>query len=281
MSDATTVEEQVLYRVDKGVARITLNRPETQNALTWGMRDRLAELFEGASASLAVRAVLLTGTGKGFCTGADLRGPRPSPAVAPGNEAPEGAPDRAAGDVARMIRRGWQRLIGAILDCEKPVVCAMNGTAAGGGAHLVLASDLVVMAEEARLIEVFVRRGLVPDGGGCYLLPRIVGLQRAKELMFFGDDVGAAAADRMGLVNAVVPLSALDKTATEWAERLAAGPTRTVAMTKWLLNRSLESDRSTAFYEEAWAQEAVSLTEDVREGSASFAERRKPGFRGW
>jgi len=281
MTEETRVEEQVLYRVDDGVARITLNKPETQNALTWAMRDRLADLFEGASASLAVRAVLLTGTGKGFCTGADLRGPRPAPPVAPGNEAPEGAPDRSAGDVARMIRRGWQRLIASILDCDKPVVCALNGTAAGGGAHLVLASDLVVMAEEARLIEVFVRRGLVPDGGGCYLLPRIVGVPRAKELMFFGDDVSAATAERMGLANVVVPLSELEKTAWEWAERLAAGPTKTIAMTKWLLNRSLESDRATAFYEEGWAQEAVSATEDFQEGSTSFMERRPPHFRGW
>jgi 2-(1,2-epoxy-1,2-dihydrophenyl)acetyl-CoA isomerase len=128
---------------------------------------------------------------------------------------------------------------------------------------------------------VFVRRGLVPDAGGCYLLPRIVGVQRAKELMFFGDDVSAATADRIGLVNAVVPLSALEKTATEWAERLAAGPTKTIAMTKWLLNRALESDRGTAFYEEGWAQEAVSATEDFREGTASFVERRPPNFRGW
>ncbi|TML39032.1 MAG: enoyl-CoA hydratase/isomerase family protein [Actinobacteria bacterium] len=281
MSDASATDDAVLYRVDRGVARITLNRPEAQNALTWGMRDRLAELFEAASASLAVRSVLLTGTGKAFCAGADLRGPRPTVAVLPGNEAPEGAPERAPGDVARMIRRGWQRLVGSILDCEKPVVCAVNGTAAGGGTHLVLASDLVVMADEARLIEVFVRRGLVPDAGGCYLLPRIVGVQRAKELMFFGDDVSAATADRIGLVNAVVPLSELEKTATEWAERLAGGPTKTIAMTKWLLNRSLESDRGTAFYEEGWAQEAVSATEDSREGRASFVERRPPNFRGW
>jgi 2-(1,2-epoxy-1,2-dihydrophenyl)acetyl-CoA isomerase len=281
VSDASATDDTVLYQVDRGVARITLNRPEAQNALTWGMRDRLAELFEAASASLAVRSVLLTGTGKAFCAGADLRGPRPTGPVLPGNEAPPGAPERAPGDVARMIRRGWQRLVGAILDCEKPVVCAVNGTAAGGGTHLVLASDLVVMAEEARLIEVFVRRGLVPDAGGCYLLPRIVGVQRAKELMFFGDDVSAATADRIGLVNAVVPLSELEKTATEWAERLAGGPTKTIAMTKWLLNRSLESDRGTAFYEEGWAQEAVSATEDFREGTASFVERRPPNFRGW
>ena len=109
------------------------------------------------------------------------------------------------GDASRMIRRGWQRLVGALQDCEKPVVAAVNGTAAGGGAHLALACDLVVMAESARLIEVFVRRGIMPDACGAYLLPRMIGLHRAKELMFLGDDVGAAEADRIGLVNKVVP----------------------------------------------------------------------------
>jgi 2-(1,2-epoxy-1,2-dihydrophenyl)acetyl-CoA isomerase len=199
----------------------------------------------------------------------------------PGNEPPPGAPDRSAGDAARMIRRGWQRLVAAVLDAEKPVVCALNGTAAGGGAHLALACDLIVMAEEARLIEVFVRRGILPDAGGCFILPRIVGVQRAKEIMFFGDDVGAATAERIGLVNVVVPGPELEKTAGQWAERLATGPTKAIALTKWLLNRSLDSDRLTAFYEESWAQEAVTATEDCREGRASFAERRPPEFKGW
>jgi 2-(1,2-epoxy-1,2-dihydrophenyl)acetyl-CoA isomerase len=277
MSEEPTVEELVRYEVDAGVARITLNRPEAQNALTWAMRDRIGDLFEKISADLAVRSVLITGTGKGFCTGADLRsGPPPS-----GVTRPEGAPDRVVGDGARMIRRGWGRLVSSILDCEKPVVCALNGTAAGGGANLVLACDLVIMAEEARFIEVFIRRGIIPDAGGAYLLPRIIGLQKAKELMFFGDDVSAADAAAMGLVNKVVPLAELDAVATEWATRLANGPTKAVGMIKWLLNRSFESDRATAFQEEAWAQELVGHSVDSQEGVRSFVERRPSAFQGW
>jgi len=234
------LDELVRYQVDNGVARITIDRPEAGNALTAAMRDRLAELFEVVSTTLAVRTVLLTGTGKAFCTGADLRGAQAPASPLPGNEPPPGAPERSAGDGARMIRRGWHRLI-----------------------------------------EVFVRRGILPDAGGCFILPRIVGVQRAKEIMFFGDDVGAATAERIGLVNTVVPGSELEKTAAQWAERLAAGPTKAIALTKWLLNRSLDSDRLTAFQEESWAQEVVTGTEDCKEGRASFAERRPPAFKGW
>jgi len=220
---------------------------------------------------------VLTGAGdRHFCTGAGLGGPQnPTP------PRPEGAPDRALGDIARMIRRGWQRLIASILDCEKPVIASVNGTAAGGGANLVLASDLILMADNARLIEVFVRRGIIPDAGGCYLLPRIVGPQRAKEMMFFGDDLSAADAERFGIANRVVPAADLAKVTTEWAERLATAPTKTVSMTKWLLNRSFESSRHTAFEEEGFAQEMINATSDSAEGMKAFMERRTPDFQGW
>ncbi|MFE7859612.1 enoyl-CoA hydratase/isomerase family protein [Streptomyces sp. NPDC057403] len=257
----------VLHTVDAGVAHLTLNRPEALNALTPGQRDLLVELLADASADPDVRAVVLTGTGRGFCAGADLRG------GAAGGE-------RVAGDVARMIRTGAQRLIAAVLDCEKPVIAAVNGTAAGLGAHLALACDLVLAAESAKFIEVFVRRGLVPDGGGAYLLPRLVGPQRAKELMFFGDALSAADAERIGLVNRVVPDAELDKTAREWAARLAAGPTRALALTKQLVNASLDGDRSAAFAAEAAAQEINMTTADAQEGVRSFVERRSPEYRG-
>ena len=277
MPEETPIEEQLRVEVDGGVARITINRPEAGNSLTAQMRDSLADTFDELSATLGVRAIVLTGAGdRHFCTGAGLGGPQK-----PGPARPEDAPDRALGDIARMIRRGWQRLIASILDCEKPVIASVNGTAAGGGANLVLASDLIVMADTARLIEVFVRRGIIPDAGGCYLLPRIVGPQRAKEIMFFGDDLSAADAERFGIANRVVPAADLAKVTTEWAERLAAAPTKTLAMTKWLLNRSFETSRHTAFEEEGFAQEMINSTSDSAEGMKAFVERRSPDFKGW
>ncbi|WP_405992663.1 enoyl-CoA hydratase/isomerase family protein [Streptomyces sp. NBC_00986] len=258
---------EIVYTISGRVAYVTLNRPEALNAITPGQRDRLIGLLTEASADPSVRAVVLTGTGRGFCAGADLRGGGASE-------------DRIPGDVARVIRMGAQRLIAAVLDCEKPVIAAVNGTAAGLGAHLALACDLVLAAESARFIEVFVRRGLVPDGGGAYLLPRLLGPQRAKELMFFGDAVSAADAERLGLVNRVVADEELEKTARDWAERLATGPTRALALTKQLVNASLDSDRTTAFAAEAAAQEINMTTEDAREGVAAFVERRSPEYRG-
>ncbi|WP_333763745.1 enoyl-CoA hydratase/isomerase family protein [Streptomyces sp. IBSBF 2390] len=258
----------VAHEVREQVSHITLTRPEALNALTPAMRDRLVDLLAAASADPDVRAVVLTGTGRGFCAGADLRG----------GGSPAG--ERITGDVSRTLRLGAQRLIASVLDCEKPVLAAVNGTAAGLGAHLALACDLVLAAESARFIEVFVRRGLVPDGGGAYLLPRLIGPRRAKELMFLGDAVPAAEAERLGLVNRVVPDGELEKTAREWAARLAAGPTRTLALTKALVNASLDTDRTTAFAAEATAQELNMTTRDAVEGLEAFAERRAAEFRG-
>ncbi|MFG2337450.1 enoyl-CoA hydratase/isomerase family protein [Streptomyces yangpuensis] len=265
---ATAPEDTVLHRLENNVSWITLNRPEAMNAVTWAQRERVVALLDDASADPAVRAVVLTATGKGFCAGADLRG------------GPATGGDRVAGDVARMIRLGAQRLITSVLDCEKPVIAAVNGTAAGIGAHLALACDLVIAAEGARFIEVFVRRGLVPDGGGAYLLPRLVGPQKAKELMFFGDAVPAAEAARLGLVNRVVAAEELQAAAREWAERLAQGPTRALAMTKQLVNASLDGDRAAALAAEATAQEINMTTADANEGVASFVERRAPKYLG-
>ena len=275
MTDERPLSDQLTRREDSGVLWLTLNRPEAANALTPDQRDLLIDVLADASARVEVRAVVITATGKHFCTGADLRHSRPGP------ERPEGAPERVVGDVARMIEGGAQRLITAVVDCEKPVIGAVNGTAAGIGAHLALACDLVVAAEGVRFIEVFVRRGLVPDGAGCWLLPRLVGLQKVKELMFFGDALGTDEAERLGLVNRVVAADELEKVATEWAGRLAAGPTRSIGLTKGLLNRSLDSDRPTAFREEALAQELNMQTHDANEGVAAFVERREPDFRGW
>jgi 2-(1,2-epoxy-1,2-dihydrophenyl)acetyl-CoA isomerase len=275
MTDTRPLDDQLTVREDAGVLWLTLNRPEAANAVTPDQRDRMIELLVDANARVEVRAVVITATGKHFCTGADLRASRPGPAR------PEGAPERVVGDVSRMIAEGAQRLVASVLDCTKPVIAAVNGTAAGIGAHLALACDLVLAAENARFIEVFVRRGLVPDGGGCWLLPRLTGLQKAKELMFFGDALAATDAERVGLVNRVVPEDELLELAGEWAARLAAGPTRSLGLAKGLLNRSLDSDRATAFRDEALAQEMNMTTHDANEGVAAFVERREPAYRGW
>ncbi|CAN5691654.1 enoyl-CoA hydratase-related protein [soil metagenome] len=255
---------------------LTLDRADVHNALTWKIRDALAEELEHASGEMHVRAIVITGAGdRAFCAGADLRMPPPTPVR------PTDAPERTHGDVARAVAGGWQRVVVAVLDCDKPVIAAVNGTAAGAGMHLALAADVVVMADTARFVPVFVRRGIVPDGGGAYQLVRLVGPHVAKQLYLFGDDVSAAEAQRLGLVLHVVPQTETVPTAMALARRLAAGPTRTLAATKRLLNRAFDVDRDTAFAEEAWAQESVMTTADSQEGVRAFIERRQPVFRGW
>jgi 2-(1,2-epoxy-1,2-dihydrophenyl)acetyl-CoA isomerase len=269
--------EDVTRRIVDGIAWITLNRPDAGNALTQAMRDQIRDWVIDASSDLFVRVVVIGAAGeKAFCSGADLRGgqlaPRPKP---------EDAPDTVMGDGARTIRDGWQRLVASILDCEKPVIASVNGTAAGGGMQLALACDLVVAAEEARFIEVFIRRGIVPDAGGAWLLTRLIGIQKTKELFFFGDDVPAAEAYRIGLVNRLVPRADLQATVEELATRLAHAPTKAIGVAKWLTNRALDVDRATAFYDEALAQELIVTTQDSKEGIASFVERRPASFKGW
>ncbi len=265
----------ILAARDGGVLTLTLNRPDAHNAITPDQRNFLVDEFARISEDLSVRAVIFTATGRGFCTGADLRVARPGPAR------PPGAPDRAIMEVARGIKVGAQHLISAILSCEKPVIAAVNGTAAGMGVHMAVACDLVIAADGVRFIEVFVRRGLVPDAGGAYLLPRLIGPQKAKELMFFGDDVSAADAAAMGLINRVVPPDELMPTARAWAERLAAQPTKSLTMSKLLVNRSFETSRQTMFEMESWAQEILMAGEDADEGVQAFKERRDPRWKGW
>ena len=272
------VEDKVHFHIEDQVAWITIDNPTKGNAISPGMRDRIRDLVLATNTRYDARAIVITAAGeKLFCPGADISVPRewsPRP-----EWAPEGG--QAVGESRRMMLDGQLTLMPAILDCDLPVIAAVNGTAAGVGAHLALCCDLVIMAEHAKLIEVFVRRGLVPDGLGAWILPRLVGLQKAKELMFFGEDISAAQALELGLCNKVVPKEELIPAAAEWAKRLASGPTRSLSLTKWLLNRSLDVDRATMMHEEAWAVEINNRTLDSQEGVNSFRERRDPEWRGF
>lgn len=257
-----------------GVQRIVIDRPETGNSLSPLARDVLTQAVERAHLDPEVRAVLLSSTGtRHFCTGAGL-------ASRPGGNGAQPADDRRPGDIARMLQQGWQRLVGAILDCDKPVVVAVNGAAVGAGASVVLACDIVVMSEKSTLLEAFVHRGILPDAGAVHLLTRIVGLRKATELLMLGEPLEAAACERLGLVNRVVPVEQVDQTADALAVQLAAGPSVMLALTKRLLTVASESGRDRAFEQEAWAAEVISRTDDLMEGLRAFAERRPPHFRG-
>ena len=269
---ADVSEGIVVDRREDGSLWITLDRPEVGNAITPDQRNGLIALLEAASDDPGVRVVVLAATGKHFCTGADLS----ASSAADGDPAPAPGP----GSVARLLRTGSQRLVAAVLDCEKPVVAELHGAAAGIGAHIALACDFVVASDESRIIEVFARRGLVPDGGGAYLLPRLVGVHTAKALLMLADDLDAATAKDLGLLHSVVPLDGLRAATEELVARLAQAPTRTLALTKWLVNRSLDSTREQAFADEAMAQDQNMTTDDAQEGLRAFGERRAPRFTG-
>src|SRR5207245_130608 len=197
------------HRIEVGVGLMILNRAEARNAMQAEIRQAFVDALARAADEADIRAVVLTGAGNAFCPGADLSGSR----AATGGAAPPGP-----GDTRRAMLPS-QRVIRTLWELEKPTLAAVNGVAAGLGAHLAYACDLVVAADDARFIEVFVRCGIALDAGGAFLLPRFVGLHKAKELVFFGDDLPAADAERLGLVNRAVPAGELETTAREWAER--------------------------------------------------------------
>jgi len=174
----------------------------------------------------------------------------------------------------------YGRVCFTLANTEKPVVAAVNGVAAGSGCNLALSCDIIFAAKSARFIEIFVRRGMIPDGGGTYFLPRSIGLVRAKELFFSGDPVGADQALALGMINRVVADEDLQAEAFAYARKLASGPTRSIGMIKRLLNRSFDSDLATQLDFEAAYQGLVTSTEDIQEGWTSFFEKREPRFKG-
>ncbi len=255
-----------LYEVRAGVAWITLNRPERLNALTFEVYRELTALFAALQDEPAVRSVVVTGAGRAFCSGGDVR---------------DIIADLQSMDAARHLE--FTRLTCALIrnmrNLRKPVVASLNGTVAGAGACIALAADIRLAAEEARIAFLFVRVGLSgADMGACYLLPRYVGLAKATEMLYTGDFVGAREAERIGLNNRVVAADALEAETRALAERLAAGPAFALGVTKELLNRELETSLDTALEWEAQAQALCMQHPDFREAYAAVTEKRAPVF---
>ncbi len=264
--------ETLLYEVDQGVGTITLNRPAVLNAISAQMIEELQVTLNAVRDDASVRAVVLTGAGRGFCAGADLKARQ---RVKPSEAAPDAS--KAGAD---RLRRTYNPLILAIRTIEKPFIAAVNGVAAGAGCNLALACDIVLASDEARFGNVFARIGLIPDCGGHFFLPRLVGFHKAAELMFTGDIIDALEAERLGLINRVVPHAELGTLTRELAERLARGPTRAIGLCKRTLNVGITADLADVLDAEAEGQGLASQTEDHWEGVQAFLEKRPARFSG-
>ncbi|HEX3234698.1 MAG TPA: enoyl-CoA hydratase-related protein [Gemmatimonadales bacterium] len=255
----------ILFEVDHGVARITLNRPDVLNSIHTAMSGEIQDVLAQAAREREIRAVLLTGKGRGFCAGQDLDEVRPGAAV---------------DDFAAHARKVYTPLVRGLRTLEKPVICAVNGVAAGAGANLALACDLVLAAEEASFVQAFAKIGLVLDTGGSFLLPRLVGLARATALAMLAEKITAAQAVEMGLIYRAYPAASLDDEASKLALHLATQPTLGLGLTKRLLNASLVNDLEAQLELEAECQGAAGRSADYAEGVAAFLAKRKPVFTG-
>jgi 2-(1,2-epoxy-1,2-dihydrophenyl)acetyl-CoA isomerase len=256
---------------DDHVARITLDRPAAKNALTIEMRDAIVNAVRDARADADVRAVLVTGTGDAFCAGMDLGASTMVQA---------GSAEFETRSTAEALRVGVQNFIRELWELDKPTVAAVNGAAVGPGAHLALACDFVVVHDDTRFLWSFARWGLVVDAGGAYLLPRLVGLPRAKAMVMLGDGARGAEAVDLGLAYRCVARDELAPVAEALAARLATGPTRSLGLSKRLLNTSFETSLDRSLELEGAYQSLAATSRDLVEGMTAFKERRDPGFTG-
>ena len=249
----------------EAIATVTINRPHRKNAVTCDMWAQLADTFRSLSVDADVRCVILTGAGGEFCSGADLAAREGS-----GRPVHQLAAMRSVNDAALALHR-----------MPQPTIAKVRGVAVGAGCNMALGCDLVVASENARFSEIFAKRGLSVDFGGTWLLPRRVGLHRAKELALFGDIISAADASEMGLVNRVLPDSELDAFVDGWARRLAAGPPIALALTKRMLNNAMNVTMEEALDDEGAAQTVNFGTKDTIEAMSAFTEKREPKFKGY
>lgn len=252
------------YSVEQGVATVTLNRPDVYNALNDEITYELQDALKTVAKDEQVRVVVLTGEGKAFCSGQDLKA--------------------ASGDQKRSflqsLHKRYNPIISAMRNLPKPIVCRLNGVAAGAGCSLALACDVIVASEEATLIEVFINIGLVPDSGSAYFLPRTVGSNKAFELCSMGNRVKAAEAVSIGLINKAVPASELDTAVKFYTDYYSKAPTKSIGLIKKMLNKSTTSTLEEMLEYEAYCQEIAGTSVDYKEGVTAFLEKRKPDFKG-
>lgn len=249
--------ETILFEKEERVCRISLNRPEAMNALSNKMREELILAINEVEKDDEIRLLVITGKGKAFCAGGDVKG--------------MGTQERPINPSQIILR---------LANLEKPVISAVNGVAAGGGCNLALAGDIILASDQARFIQSFVRIGLVPDWGGMYFLPRLVGMAKAKELMFTGEAIDAREAERIGLVSKVFPSEEFEGAMNGLAKKLAAGPPKSLSLIKKILNWGQQSDLKTVMELEHLAQGICRETEDHKEGLKAFKEKREPNFIG-
>jgi 2-(1,2-epoxy-1,2-dihydrophenyl)acetyl-CoA isomerase len=258
--------------LDDSVLRLTLDRPAKRNALDDVMVRGLIDAVDAAGRDERVRAIVLAGAGDHFCSGADI--------VARNSPTAGDAPRPRVGSIQRRVPSLAHRLIPLLGSVQVPVVCRVQGWAAGIGFHLALASDFTVAALDARFWEPFVERGFTPDSAGTWLLPRLAGTARARELLLLGRALDGAEAADWGLVHAAVPGDRLDAEVESLVARLAAGPTVAIGLIKWLLRSSHSATLESQLQDEAFALELSSRSEDFREGLAAFVDKRDPRFQG-
>lgn len=260
------MSQTVLYDLTESVATITLNRPESMNSLTREMKGALRDTVRRAAQDPGARAVILTGAGRAFCAGQDLR---------------EHADNLAAGrGLDNTVREHYNPIVLAITEMSKPVVAAVNGVAAGAGASLALACDLIIASERASFATAFTKIGLAPDSGMSWTLQRLVGRAKAAELMLLGEPVKAAEALALGMVNRIVPADELAPGAVQLANRLAAGPTVAYGAVKAAIDHAATHDLGSSLEREAELQDLCEKTADHRAATASFLNKEQPVFEG-
>jgi 2-(1,2-epoxy-1,2-dihydrophenyl)acetyl-CoA isomerase len=251
------------FTIQNGVGKIILNRPDALNSFQMDMALEMQSALDTCASDKAVRAILITGAGRAFCAGQDL-----AAAIAPG------------ADIKVIVEKQYNPIILKIRNLEKPVVCAVNGVAAGAGANIAFACDIILSAASASYIQAFSKIGLVPDSGGTFFLPRLVGLQRATALMMLGDKVTSEQALQFGLIYKVIPDDQLMAEADKLVLQLAQMPTKGLGLTKKLLNASLHNNLEQQLTMEGEMQAAAAKTYDNKEGVQAFLEKRKPIFKG-